>query len=725
MALLKCPQKNVLPHLNFPMSEYGASKDKSMAHIVRKVVEHFQPLCKALPHSVQKQLAEADMALAANVGLTKPAKRSRKADEQWPSGAQQKHSTPAKPSVKRPLPTVQSAAEPDVDTSSDGSDLPEGVVQNTEPVRPLKRLKRLREMEYSGSQPVGEACRPKASAFSQKLKEPEQPNVKVHAPQGTEEAPLNASAHAAIDMHELGSPRDREAQQASELSEGSKGQPWAQNRQPPAAACMQASGEEASAAQRKAAVQRREDQPACADGAAHNGNQVKQSSKGAAATACIPKKSRVQEQRAEAMESGKRRKLEPFRPPGAPASPARGRPTMQSLLFASQPVRPSSAQAASGPGAANKQECPACSPPTVAATSAGQPDTSCVLPQQATDIKMKGSADPPNAAPKPSKGSTPAQLVKIAPPATNFKQNNSAQGGAVADVISMKLGNLHRPAQPHGSAPSSREYIFTGRGSQPFAGTMTAGGFQNAAGSAASAVKANAGEDTDWSTDDRQSADQADARADIQLRSSRHGTDAAASGQPLSHSSKDRRGQLSWLQKAGDTDGSERGGAEGQPATPGEHEPAEAVFRSPPPPVRTLEDDLAEQMEPGRSAATTAQHVKAEASAAAPQQGMPEHSLQHEQPEVKAEQSGQQAQAPSGGETGPSEAGGALPEGLRAAGTVADPVVISDSDSSDDELEVCPHRPESTQQLHLGMVVIGQSEHAQHGACMKQPTVTA
>ena len=207
MALLQCPQKNVLPHLNLPLSEYGASKDKVMARIVRDVVDHFQPLCKALPRSVQKQLAEADMALAANASLTGPGKRSRRADEPQPSGAQQRCSTPAKPPAKRPAPTLEYAAEPDVDTSSDASDLPEGVVRNTEPMRPLKRLKRLHEMEHSGSQPIRESGHPNSSTFLQKPKEPQQPSVKVHAPHGTEEALLGAKARVGIGMHELGSSR--------------------------------------------------------------------------------------------------------------------------------------------------------------------------------------------------------------------------------------------------------------------------------------------------------------------------------------------------------------------------------------------------------------------------------------------------------------------------------------------------------------------------------------
>jgi len=86
---LKCSEKDVLPHLNFPLSEYGASKDKSMARIVRDVVDHFQPLHKALPQSVLKQLAEAEAALAANASCRKPAKRRRKAEEQQPSEAWQ------------------------------------------------------------------------------------------------------------------------------------------------------------------------------------------------------------------------------------------------------------------------------------------------------------------------------------------------------------------------------------------------------------------------------------------------------------------------------------------------------------------------------------------------------------------------------------------------------------------------------------------------------------
>ena len=103
--------------------------------------------------------------------------------------------------------------------------------------------------------------------------------------------------------------------------------------------------------------------------------------------------------------------------------------------------------------------------------------------------------------------------------------------------------------------------------------------------------------------------------------------------------------------------------------------------------------DLAEHGLPGRRAATAAQPVDQEISAAPPQQGMPTHSLQPDQPgqDMQAEESGQQASGPADSKAGPSGVGvndGAMPKSHHAEGTVADPVVISDSDSSEDELEV-------------------------------------
>ena len=748
MALLKCAEKNVLPTLNFPLSEYGASKDKGMARIVREVVQHFQLLRKALPQSVQKQLADAEAALAAHASLRKPAKRSRKADEQQspgirqegsPSakrsrkaeeqqssgarqkgsppakrtrradeqrspGARQKSGSPAKLSAKRQAPSPQPAAPADSDCSSDASDLPEGVRSYPEPLRPMKRLKRMGKTEDSGSHPVRDAEPPKASAAPQMPYQPEHPSVKVSAPESTSKAArLSAGVYADSRLHEHGESSDSGTGHASRVLQSPKVRPQACERQPTAAASMQTNGAEAPA------VQRREDQEVSGTAAKVGNGRSEQSKRTSPGSTSSPRKKRAQVQQAEAAETSKRQKLEPFRPPGAPEILARGRATMASLLFASQPAQLSSAQAASPPAARDKPECPACDSLSKAAAAASQPDVNQQPPQLAADCSEAGTADPLGDAPMDSSSARCAQQADISTTA-EVKQTTSAQGPGLAAVISMKLGSLQRPDQAHGSAPSSREYIFSRRVARPSAGTNTAGSFQEAASNGASARGANVGEDTDWSTDGQQSADQADAHADIRLGSSGHATDAAASAQPHIHSSKDSRAQPSRLQKAGTADHADGNIAEGEPTASRQH--GEAAFSSPPPPVRTLEDDLAEQVLPGASAAAAAQPVKAEESPATPHQWNPEHSLQPEQPqqEVNPEQSGQQAQAPPGSEAGTSEAGanGDMPESHRAAGTVADPVVISDSDSSDDELEVMP----SQHTFH-----VSRCAYSEWGAC--------
>ena len=748
MALLKSAEKNVLPILNFPLSEYGASKDRDMTRIVRDVVHHFQPLRKALPQSVQKQLADAEAALAASAGLRKPAKRSRKADEQQSPGARQKSSSPAKrsrtadeqqspgaqqkcsspakrsrtadeqqspgaqqkcsspakrgrkadeqqlpgawqrgsspakPAAKRPAPSPQPAAPADPDNSSDASDLPEGVLRNTEPQRPQKRLKRTREMGPGGSQPLRDAELPKTA--SQTSPQPRHPSVKVPAPEHTSEAArLRASVYPDNQLHAQRDFPDSGSKHAS---------PVLQTRScdslPSAADGMQANGAAAPGAQLKAAVQGSAEQQVSGR-IPGMGNGAQQSKRTSPASTPSPRKKRAQVQQAEPAESSKRQKLEPFRPPGAPEMPARGRPTIGNLLFASRPAQPSSAQADTPPAAPDQPENPACDSLLKAAAPFSQPNMTSLPPQPGADCSKAGAADPPKDAPLDSYPAKCAQQANVAPIAA-VKQSGSAWGQSLAAVISMKLGSLQWPDQPHGSAPSSREYIFSGRLAKPSAGTSNPSSFQQAASNGPPDKGANVGEDTDWSTDGQQSAEQADAHADIQLGSSGHGSDAAASAQPHDHGSKDSKAEPSRLQKAGIADPADGNMAEGEPTASCQH--AEAAFSSPPPPVRTLEDDLAEQVVPGNSAAAAVQPVKAEASAATPQQGSPEHSLPPEQPqeEMRAEQSGQQAQAPPGSEAGPSGAGRATPEGQRAAGTVADPVVISDSDSSDDELEVMP-----------------------------------
>ena len=101
---------------------------------------------------------------------------------------------------------------------------------------------------------------------------------------------------------------------------------------------------------------------------------------------------------------------------------------------------------------------------------------------------------------------------------------------------------------------------------------------------------------------------------------------------------------------------------------------AQAPFGSPQPPVCSLADDIAEQMQPQRQAASASGQPATGTNAAPSQQAAPG------QPGSKAE-----AGTPAGSQAGPS---GAVPGARRAAGTTADPVIISDSDSEDEAPQV-------------------------------------
>ena len=155
VALLHCIRGRVLPHLNFPLSEYAASKDDSMVRIVQEVLQHFQPMRKVLHVTVQKQLADAEAASAASAVRRKPAKRKRRSlsADQQPSEAHQNGSAAPSPSAEKLKPSPQPAAEADTHCGSGTSDdLPRGVVNNAGPPPPLKRLRRKRDMDADEEQ---------------------------------------------------------------------------------------------------------------------------------------------------------------------------------------------------------------------------------------------------------------------------------------------------------------------------------------------------------------------------------------------------------------------------------------------------------------------------------------------------------------------------------------------------------------------------------------------
>ena len=224
VALANCLEKKVLPSLNFSLGKYGASKDKSMRHIVKDVVQRFQPMLKVLPQTVQKQLAEAQAAVAAEAGRKRAAKRKRRSEEdgggplRQPPAQQSRNAVAQDPPAQPPMvqqnghtaaqcpTTVQTAAqhsapaaaqdqpaaaariqqngsaskggrraaparsrrkaaadaggEADAGFSSDSSDLPEGIVGSAAPQPKLRRLKRKREMEAPSTQPVGSKVHP-------------------------------------------------------------------------------------------------------------------------------------------------------------------------------------------------------------------------------------------------------------------------------------------------------------------------------------------------------------------------------------------------------------------------------------------------------------------------------------------------------------------------------------------------------------------------------------
>ncbi len=721
-----------------------------------------------------------------------------------------------KPHAKPPGPSTQLAADAGPETSSDTSDLPEGVVCNIKP--PLKRVKRKRSVKDAAIQPNKETKLPKTSASPEEPRQPEQSKAKLQPPSCAGKAHISAVAHC--QLHENGGLPERVPERASKRPQGAKQMP-AQNGQTSEAgpgaepavrlyamgegsaqvsqgdakqAPAHASGSkevpkaETSAAQQKTAVEQEGEKQALGTAEALHGNpsgKVTSLSPEQHAEERPPSKKRALEKEEPKYHYGKRPKLKPFRPPDAPDVPKRTGPQgLGQLLRMSGKWADPLPQGGTNRPTQKRPEPPPCSQPSQAApASAGPPGMSHAPPQQATHGPEKaGPAVATSEAPKPSKSSIrarsvqqakaflepraeamqsaaaqrsadaeanakgdPAVDVDDAPPnsiyawsaqqadvgqgadaeqseaSADAMQSVPAHGKAAPAVRAMKHGSLHRPDHSDGSEPSSRQYVFRSSRGRPAAGSSEADREAHGLHRAGKTMTADAdvswSEDTGWSTDDQQSSDKADAHADILLGSSRVGTDSAPSAQPPARGQASK-GQPSRLQKAGAADATE-GSAEGEQSAPaGDHiegaggcatedeavgkqsglaeaqckEAAEAPFSSTPPPVRTLDDEIAEQMRPGRHAPTAPQQVKPEPPVAPSHKGMAPHNLQPDQPGqiLKPGQRGEPEQAPSGTEAGPSGAGvnGAVPDSRRAAGTAEDPVVIPDSDSEDDEPEV-------------------------------------
>ena len=722
-----------------------------------------------------------------------------------------------KPPPKPPGPSAQLAADADPETSSDASDLPEGVVSNTKP--PLKRVKRKRSVKDAANQPNRETKLPRTSASPEEPRQPEQSKAKLQPPSGAGKAHVSAVAHC--QLHEIRRVPERMPERASKRPQGAKQMP-AQNGEASetgpgaeAAVRLYAMGEgsaqvsqgyteqapahasgskevpkaETSAAQLKTALEQEGEKQALGNAEALHGNPSGKSTPSSPeqhAEERPPSKKRAREKEEPKYHYGKRPKLKPFRPPDAPDIPKRKAPQgLGQLLRKSGKWADPLPQGGTNCPTQKRPETPPCSQPSQAApASAGQPGVSHAPPQQATHGPEKaGPAIAHSEAPKASKSSIrarsaqqakdflepraeakqsaaahrssdaeanakadPAVDVDDAPPngiyAWSAQQADLGQGAAEAEqsepsadamesmpahgkaapaVRAMKLGSLHRPDQSDGSEPSSRQYVFRSSRRRPAAGSSEADREAHGLHRAGKTMTADAdvswSEDTGWSTDDQQSSDKADAHADILLGSSRDGKDSAPSAQPPARGQASK-GQPSRLQKAGAADDTEDG-AEGEQSAPaGDHiegaggcategeaegkqpalaeaqfkEAAKAPFSSPLPPVRTLDDEIAEQMQPGRHAATAPQQVKPEPPVEPSHKGVAPHSPQPDQPgqTMKPGQHGEPEQAPSGTEAGPSGAGvnEAVPDSHRAAGTAEDPVVIPDSDSEDDETEV-------------------------------------
>lgn len=249
-----------------------------------------------------------------------------------------------------------------------------------------------------------------------------------------------------------------------------------------------------------------------------------------------------------------------------------------------------------------------------------------------------------------------------------------------APVIPLSLGSLQRPEQAQGSEPSSRQFFFRRKATAARPVSSAPGAVQGAASDEASAEDASQNQqDEGMAAEEQRSAGEADAHADIRL-----GAQALMADGPSKVDIEKPPGP------AEDT--------QGEPSVPARDQPdghADAHYDPPPPPVRSLDDDIAEQMQPGHQAPAAPAQTDPESSVRPFRQAIPGQRTEptlplHAQPRQSSDQPPQQAEAPGANEAGRSRAvaPGAFAGARRPAGTVADPVVISDSDSEEDTQEV-------------------------------------
>ena len=627
VVLLHCIRGQVLPHLNFPLSEYAASKDDSMARIVQEVLQHFQPMRKVLPVTVQKQLADAETASAASAVCRKPAKRKRKSlsADQQPSEAHQNGSAAPSPPAEPPKPSPQPAAEADTYCGSDTSnDLPRGVVNNAGPLPPLKRLRRKRDMDADEQQ----------------------------ARRGAKHANGSRNPRAQHQAH--GGMSGAGAAEASDAQNAAKGHSSKRSRHPPEAGLN----------------------PDFSAHARTNGRQVP----------TTPSASQREEPMPDFLAEGFNAAWAEVPQSGKDTQPARRK------------QEPTHAQTAASPADASAATHPPSRQVVPEPMEANQGAAACYAPQASDDSMAAKSG----------------HQVKDEPAAG---ASHIAPGKAAWCGRAVSKGMLQRPRAAGGTELSSREFIFTWKAG---AGASEPRGAQEAPSATAASRK---NDTTDWSSSDaQQSADVVDARADISLGSGPSVAARAASAQvkpraysvitshlqsfisavfhtllhrrllprvykhiivcqlPYSHpsvqaqcataDSKDKPSKPADCQHSGNAVKQEHA----QEPPPSTEAAAQAPFGSPQPPVRSLADDIAEQMQPQRQAASAAGQPATGTTAASSQQAAPG------QPGSKAE-----AGAPVGSQAGPSAA---VPEARRAAGTTADPVIISDSDCEDEAPQV-------------------------------------
>ena len=338
----------------------------------------------------------------------------------------------------------------------------------------------------------------------------------------------------------------------------------------------------------------------------------------------------------------KQPRLLPFGTPGTAGGPALSRPwPLGRTTGAGTPVQQAGTPARAAATAAedpSRQAPKACGEATVPPSSQVPAADGVPLPAM-PEPAGHAKRDTPGHAPKLSKDNVRARAGPQAMPQP--VADSSAQPACHAhagSTISLKQGTLHRPKPSCGSEPSSRELHFTRKAPA----RRTAALQRNAL------EKASSKRDSEWSStstgqqdadisDPQLSVGMNDLNADISLGGSLPNTrqpHAACKGGPEQAKQPAAEGDA-----AGDK------GLDEEPVRDVPHQ-------SPPPPVRTLDDGIAEQAQARQQAGTPPAKLARKASAAA------------------------------------TYAPGASQGICRAAGTVADPVVISDSDSEADMPEV-------------------------------------